>query len=703
MQLNEFIHALESGGDFLLKRLHFYAAESSYIGHSSTTEQEWRMILREPARRLINYLKNHSEPEGIHVDETLQENASAALGVLEAKSHCQGEDKFTMFLGMAKLVRQAFIDLIYEANLREEERKKALAITHRFFDKIELGFCTEWGSRHKMDLIEELQAINRKMTNEKNKYQTIFQSMAEPTFVVDQEMRVIEVNVAFERFFGISSQEIKGKKCAETVCHNLCESCPLEKSMRESSSFSNMEAVIPAQGEKKTVLISGSSLKDTTGIYPGGVAIFQNITQRKQAEEALRESERKYRLLIDNLPNIVFKGYKDWSVDFHDDKIESLTGYKKEEFNSRRMTWFDIVVKEDIERLKDIFIEALRTDKSYVREYRIRTKTGGILWVQEGSQIVCDRNGDIEFITGAFLDITVRKEAEEKVQFLAYYDSITHLPNRQLFKEYMTRALALAKRHNRLLATLFLDLDHFKHINDTLGHRVGDLLLKGVADRLSTVLRTSDVITRPHDEKSTTNVARFGGDEFVICLTDISQAEYAAKIAQRILSKLANVFVLDGHEVFVSSSIGISLYPCDGKDMDTLIRNADVAMYHAKKLGRNNYQFYANTSNIIALDRRRHERLNLNLQTTVSSNRLNPPIEGVTENLSQGGAFVKTGHWSNYQTNNKVLVAFFLPPSFTGYNETISVKGTAEIVRVDQENEGIGLRFAKYFRNFEWF
>ncbi|MDH3964620.1 MAG: response regulator, partial [Deltaproteobacteria bacterium] len=174
---------------------------------------------------------------------------------------------------------------------------------------------------------------------------------------------------------------------------------------------------------------------------------IRRAIEKREVERALRESETKYRLLIHNLPNIVFKGYRDWSVHFIDDKIDLLTGYKKEEFDSRKMNWADIVVKEDIEKIKKIFLQALKTDKSYVREYRIITKTGDILWIQEGSQIVCDGSGEIEFITGAFLDITERKRAEKKIHDLAYYDGVTRLPNRQLFREHLSLALAHAKRH----------------------------------------------------------------------------------------------------------------------------------------------------------------------------------------------------------------------------------------------------------------
>ncbi|MFC1812506.1 PAS domain S-box protein [Thermodesulfobacteriota bacterium] len=156
-------------------------------------------------------------------------------------------------------------------------------------------------------------------------------------------------------------------------------------------------------------------------------SIIYDITERKQTEDALRESEEKYRLLIGNLPNIVFKGYKDGSIDFIDDKVELLIGYKKDEFNLRKINWLDIVVEEDKEKIRQIFIEALKTDKSYVREYRVKTKTGDILWIQEGSQIVCNESGEIEYVDGAFLDITRHKKLEIQLQQLDRIESVGKL------------------------------------------------------------------------------------------------------------------------------------------------------------------------------------------------------------------------------------------------------------------------------------
>ncbi|MHB8770818.1 MAG: EAL domain-containing protein [Syntrophales bacterium] len=201
-------------------------------------------------------------------------------------------------------------------------------------------------------------------------------------------------------------------------------------------------------------------------------------------------------------------------------------------------------------------------------------------------------------------DITERKRAEEQITRMAYYDSLTSLPNRTLFQDRLSLAIHYSSRHNRLLALLFLDLDDFKRINDIFGHSVGDHLLREVAERLKQSVRKGDSLTRYlSGDDSTLTVARFGGDEFAVILPEIKNAEDAAKVADRILAAMAKPFRLDNHEVFVGASIGITICPFDGTDSDTMLRNADSAMYHAKGQMKNNYQFYKQSMNEAAFQK----------------------------------------------------------------------------------------------------
>src|SRR5208337_2574213 len=190
-------------------------------------------------------------------------------------------------------------------------------------------------------------------------------------------------------------------------------------------------------------------------------------------------------------------------------------------------------------------------------------------------------------------ELKSRKEAENQIRTLAYYDSLTSLPNRTLFRELLERAITYAQANNFIMALLFIDLDYFKRINDTMGHHAGDALLQDVTGRLLKAIRISDYMVRPDANDMTNVLSRLGGDEFILLLYNLSNIEDAGKVANRILADLSMPFTLNGREVFISASIGISLYPNDGMNAEDMLKNADVAMYHAKIKGRNNLQYYA--------------------------------------------------------------------------------------------------------------
>ena len=201
-------------------------------------------------------------------------------------------------------------------------------------------------------------------------------------------------------------------------------------------------------------------------------------------------------------------------------------------------------------------------------------------------------------------EITDRKRTEEKVHRLAYYDTLTGLPNRQLFHQQLSGAIEHAKKNNTKVAALYVDLDNFKRINDTLGHSFGDVLLKTIATRLDTCIRADDCITRSDNtEEPRPRLARLGGDEFVAIVQDLETEEDAAIVADRIRNELTKPVEHLGHEFVVTSSIGVSLYPRDGDDIDTLLKNADVAMYQAKNAGRNSVRFYSGTMSLRSLER----------------------------------------------------------------------------------------------------
>jgi diguanylate cyclase (GGDEF)-like protein len=198
-------------------------------------------------------------------------------------------------------------------------------------------------------------------------------------------------------------------------------------------------------------------------------------------------------------------------------------------------------------------------------------------------------------------NITEHQNTINQIQYLSYHDTLTNLPNRYLLRDRLQRAIANAERKNRLMAIMLLDLDNFKNINATIGHTFGDLLLQGFAERLSKSVRQTDIISRLPAEESNSFVARLGGDEFTILLSEIDNIQDPIKVCNRVLRMISEPYILGLHEIFVTVSIGIAVYPFDGRDMDTLIKHADVAMYQAKKQGRNNYQYYSESLNVFSL------------------------------------------------------------------------------------------------------
>lgn len=233
-------------------------------------------------------------------------------------------------------------------------------------------------------------------------------------------------------------------------------------------------------------------------------------------------------------------------------------------------------------------------------DHRIVLPDGSERIVQTQAQPSVDAEGRTVGLEGTAQDVTDRRRVEEQIRWLAYHDSLTGLGNRLLFRERLDHAVAEARRTKVPFGVLFLDLDHFKRINDTLGHTEGDRLLQGVADRLVRSVRESDLVARLESPPA---VSRLGGDEFTVLLPAARDPGDLAKVARRLIEALHRPFTLGGHEVVITASVGIAAWPSDGSDGETLLRNADAAMYHAKERGRDNAQFYAASMNAVALQR----------------------------------------------------------------------------------------------------
>jgi diguanylate cyclase (GGDEF)-like protein/PAS domain S-box-containing protein len=280
-----------------------------------------------------------------------------------------------------------------------------------------------------------------------------------------------------------------------------------------------------------------------------------------------------------------------------------LLGAKESEGEVTYKNFFKPVVVQERDKVIEHIESAIRANRPFSINYRIILPDGTQRFILNSGEIFYNENGVAEEVSGAVQDVTQLKNAEEEIRLLAFYDGLTGLANRILFMDRLDREIAASKRHERIFALLFLDLDQFKRINDTFGHHVGDLLLKSVSETLQKCIRNTDTAARVVNTDSEAFIARLGGDEFILLLSDINAPENASVVARRILQEMPKTHELEGHSVSVTTSIGISTFPTDGENSELLLKHADSAMYHAKETGRNNYQFYKESLNAAVLER----------------------------------------------------------------------------------------------------
>ena len=319
------------------------------------------------------------------------------------------------------------------------------------------------------------------------------------------------------------------------------------------------------------------------------VATFDNVTERKRAELRLREAEEQYRTIFEENSIGICNSTADGRFLSVNPAFARMFGYDSpEEMLARVLNARQLYV--DAKHRREIGRQLREQGKCEDRELQGYRKDGSTIWIRASVRAVHNADGSFLYYVGAAENITEHKCLEERVQFLAYYDALTGLPNRTLLQDRLTKALASARRRKDKVALLFLDLDGFKTINDSLGHSVGDLVLKEVAERLKKWAREQDT------------VARVGGDEFLIVLTAVKDISDAAVAAERLMDAITAEFVVQGHFLGISCSIGISIFAERGRDGETLIKNADAAMYCAKESGRNNFRFFTKDMNAQAVE-----------------------------------------------------------------------------------------------------
>ncbi|MBG7621056.1 EAL domain-containing protein [Herbaspirillum sp. AP02] len=356
----------------------------------------------------------------------------------------------------------------------------------------------------------------------------------------------------------------------------------IEACLRERRRIDIEYRILHADGSLRWVWERGVGLYNGAGKVEAMEGFLQDVTERKEAAQALQEAERRYRSIFENAIEGVFQTSPDGTYIAVNPALARIYGYHSPE---------DLIVGlRDISH--QLYVEPERRTE-FMRlmeqhgsvsnfESRVYRRDGDIIWISENARAVYDDGDKLICYEGTVEAITERKLYEAEMRHQATHDALTGLPNRNMLHEHLQRAIQVARQKGGLTAVVFVDLDQFKFINDSLGHQVGDELLKTVAQRLQACLRDTDM------------VARQGGDEFVLVLQNQTGGELGiAEVMQRILAAVARPWQAGDREFQVTASIGVSRYPADGKDVETLLKQADSAMYRAKEQGRNNFQFFA--------------------------------------------------------------------------------------------------------------
>ncbi len=387
---------------------------------------------------------------------------------------------------------------------------------------------------------------------------------------------------AVRRIYGRDSADLLGRPVREVLAPEVLErDLAVFRRVQDGEPVYNYETRhLRRDGRHVDLSFNAIPLRNARGETIGTTGTARDITEQKLAAAALHESVEKLRLAADAADLY----YWEWDIDA--DVLQwardpsGLIGRPDE----RTLSWPDLralIHPDDRERYTASARRALESGQGYRCEFRILTLDGEMRWISAEGKVVRARDAGPKRMLGASRDVTDAKRQEEEVRFLAYHDTLTGLPNRRLLDDRLKQAVYLAQRRDARVGVMLIDLDEFKQVNDSLGHRAGDAVLREVSRRLAGCVRKADTL------------ARQGGDEFVVVVPDLAMESDCQVVAEKILRSLESECVVDGHAFRIGASIGIAMFPVDAGDGEGLLRNADAAMYRAKQLGRNNYRFFS--------------------------------------------------------------------------------------------------------------
>ena len=414
----------------------------------------------------------------------------------------------------------------------------------------------------------------------------LIDAIPNPVYYKDVEGRYRVYNRAWQELWGTEGQDWIGKTVHDMFDADIARlHDERDRPLFEKPAAVQYEALMPTDaGRKREMLYNKVSFVDREGRIAGLIGTVTDVTRYKETERALEASEARFRVLTESGLDLISVLAEDGTILYQSLALKNLLGYDPAETLGHNV--FELVHREDVDAARAAFRRIIETGQFREPvEFRICHRDGQ--WrTFESLGTNCVANPHIRGVVFNSRDVTDRKAIQQRIQHLAYHDNLTGLPNRGLLQDRLAHSIARAERGNRKVAVLFIDLDNFKNINDTLGHDVGDELLRQVAKRLAECVRAGDTI------------ARQGGDEFIVLLDNLEDGRGASVVAQKILNSLRAPFGLGGTEQHVSGSVGIAVYPEDGRDAQTLMKNADTAMFHGKGIGKNTYQYFTAQMNI---------------------------------------------------------------------------------------------------------
>lgn len=422
---------------------------------------------------------------------------------------------------------------------------------------------------------------------------------------IDRDYRYRFLNRHNEEWLGENRNELTGRTFSEVLgSERAAQLGPILDRVLQGETITTERELTQPDGQQRWESVHYAPHRDAEGNVVGIYAMHADIHDQKRNEEELRRVNWMLSSHINNTPLAVLEWDRDLRLVRWSPQAEHIFGWRSDEVLGVPLGSSPIMHDADRGDFTTLVSRLMeRQEPRATGLTRNQRRDGKTIWCEWYHSALLDHDGNAVSILSFVQDVSSRVEAEERLQYLATRDALTGLPNRLLLQERLSAAIAQAKRHGRRVGVLFIDLDRFKNVNDTLGHRIGDELLKKVTTALSGALRESDLL------------ARLGGDEFMVIVEEFEDRAVLGRIAQKLQDAIAQPFDVEGHEIFVTSSIGIAAYPDDSDDPEELMKHADVAMYRSKDLRGNTYQYIDEG---LAEHRRRQHSLETALRTALA-------------------------------------------------------------------------------------